>query len=281
MKRKKLYLISIFVILAFLLTGCGNSDTGSSLSSNLNIAAANYDGVIEVDYGTSLSNVLNNELPQKTNVKLSSGEKVEIPVDWNEDDDYPYNSEQAGEYKFFGFLNLSGLDYKNPDNISLDSDVAVNEPEMGSKYRPAQIDDKVSSLFNSDDYGDVILTLEITEIISGDQALEMIIEDIDNNKFYLPDLEEEYVLVKYNIILESVENKALSFSLSPDAFDAVSKNDVVYDNLLTNNELYEALVVGRAASGYAAYSADIATEPFAVFYRLDGGEIWFDISKSE
>ncbi|MGM0500356.1 MAG: Ig-like domain-containing protein, partial [Bacillota bacterium] len=261
-----------------ILSGCGNSNTGSSLSSDSNIAAVksfSSNKVIEVAYGTPKSNIL----PQEVTVELRSGKEVEVPVDWN--DGTPiYNGHQTGTYEFLGAFDLSNSKYKNPDNITLETKVEVMDPVKGSIYLPAQIGEEVNYSFNYSfegiDYGEVILTLEITKIIDGDQAKDVIIKRKDK---FTPKLGEEYILVEYNVTLESIEKESSSFSLSLDAFDAISKTEVSYDNLLSgiDNDLYTDLNVESTVSGYAAYPADILDEPYGVFNR----EIWFDISKAD
>lgn len=275
MKRKYLYLISIFILFSVLLTGCGGSDSGGIVSSNADIISVNSfssNGVIEVDYGTSKSSAL----PQEVSVKLSNGNNVKIPVDWT-DGTPTYNRNQAGTYKFIGFFDLSNLNYKNPDNISLEVEVILYSPEVGSKNNPAQIGDVVNSSFDDILDGQVNLTLEMTEIISGDEAWTIIQNSNQFNEE--PATGQEYILVKYTVNLTNIEDGP--YSIGPVDFDAVSENGVLYDeffSVVLDNELDTDLYEGATTSGYIPYLVDVTDNPYGVFNRKDGGEIWFDIS---
>ena len=216
-------------------------------------------------------------MPSRVSVVLSNDKEVELPIDWT--DGVPtYNGDQAGTYEFTGFFDLTDLNYDNPKNITVSVEVIVNSPEKGSKNNPAQIGDVISSSFQDILEGQINLTMEMIDIISGDSAWTMI---KNSNQFNdEPATDQEYIIVEYNIKLNSVDEGP--YSISQVDFDAVSSNGVVYNeffSVVLDNKIDTDLYSGAEHTGYVVYLVDKNDKPYGVFNRKDEGEIWFDISQ--
>lgn len=189
-----------------------------------------------------------------------------------------YDKDQIGTYEFTGSFDLTDLNYENPKDIIVSVEVIVNSSELGSKNNPAQIGDVISSSFEDILEGQINLSIEMTDIISGDSAWTII---KNSNQYNDPPAEdEEYIIAEYNINLKSVEDGP--YSISQVDFDAVSSNGVVYDeffSVVLDDKIDTDLYSGAEHTGYVVYLVDKNDEPYGVFNRKDEGEIWFDISQ--
>ncbi|MDV2883632.1 hypothetical protein RYX45_00465 [Alkalihalophilus pseudofirmus] len=162
-------------------------------------------------------------------------------------------------------------------------DVEVEEEtaeasEVGTRSAPLQIGERVTLDYNDLFYGDVSLEIELLEVISGDEAAELVSQGNPFNDE--PGENQEYVLAKFNVKANQVEEEP--FDLNHAQFDAVSESGNTYDEFISvsglepdlGNELY----TGAERTGYTYFLVDKDDQkPLAAFKRRTEAELWFEL----
>ncbi|MED1602799.1 hypothetical protein P4U41_16215, partial [Alkalihalophilus marmarensis] len=153
--------------------------------------------------------------------------------------------------------------------------------EVGTRSAPLKIGERVTLDYNDLFYGDVSLEIELLEVISGDEAAELV--SLGNPFNDEPGEDQEYVLAKFNVKANQVEKEP--FDLNHAQFDAVSESGNTYDEFISvaglepdlGNELY----TGAERTGYTYFLVDKDDQnPLAAFKRRTEAELWFEL-KSE
>jgi hypothetical protein len=146
-----------------------------------------------------------------------------------------------------------------------------------SRTNPAKINEtltvKRDTIFDK-----VTYEIELLEIISGSEAWSMV---KDANTFNdEPGTGKEYILAKFRVkVLETEGDEP--YSVNSFEFDAVSKEGVVYSELISvaglspdiSTDIYE----GGEHAGYTYFLVEKEDSPVAVVHRNEKGAAWFDL----
>ncbi|MCM3409195.1 hypothetical protein [Metabacillus litoralis] len=164
---------------------------------------------------------------------------------------------------------------------SIKSDIVDKLNELNNKNsrkNPAGIGETL--LVEKDDWldGHVKYEVELTDVISGDEALTLVKEANMYNDS--PDAGMKYVLAKFRIKVLELEKEP--YDINHAKFKAVSGSGVTYDDWISiaglepdlRNDLYE----GAEHEGWTYFMVDENDEPLAVFNQGWDDEVWFDIS---
>lgn len=159
-----------------------------------------------------------------------------------------------------------------------DSDEDV-EGTDNSRTNPAGIGDRF--IVDKDDWlvGKVTYEIEMIDVISGDEAWQII---KDANMFNdEPDEGMEYILAEFEVtVVETEEDEAFDTWMGI-SWSAVSGDGVEYDDFVVVsgiNKLEADLYEGATASGYQAFMVRVDDEtPVAAHDRRSNTQIWFDL----
>lgn len=147
-----------------------------------------------------------------------------------------------------------------------------------SRTNPAGLNEVF--IVKKDDWfaGKVSYEIELTEIISGEAALNMVKEANPLN--YEPEEGQEYILARFRFtILETEEDEP--YNVNHAQFDVVSEDGITYDYFISvsglepnlRRDLYE----GAEFDGYTYFIVNRDDSPVAAYDRGRAGEIWFDL----
>lgn len=126
--------------------------------------------------------------------------------------------------------------------------------------------------------GRVIYEIELTEIISGSEALTIVREANRFNE--IPEEGKEYILARFRFkIIETEADEP--YNVNHAQFDVVSEDGITYDDFISvsglepnlRRDLYE----GAELDGYTYFIVNQDDAPVAAYDRGRSGEIWFDL----
>lgn len=161
---------------------------------------------------------------------------------------------------------------------SEDTSQAEAENQVGTRKSPLALGEQVNISYNDLFHGDVELDIELLEVISGEEAWQLVKAGNQFNE--APAADQEYVLAKFHVKVNAVETEP--FDLNQAQFDAVSSGGNTYDGFISvsgldpdlSNELYE----GAERVGYTYFLIDKDDDnPLISFNRRNDGEVWFEV----
>ncbi|MBU9723828.1 MULTISPECIES: hypothetical protein [Bacillaceae] len=150
--------------------------------------------------------------------------------------------------------------------------------DIGTRSNPLTIGERVSIEYFDIFHGNVSMEIEMLEVISGDEAWDMVREGNQFNEE--PGEGQEYILAKFHVAINEVEEEP--FDLYHAQFDAVSTSGNTYDDFISvsglepdlSNELYE----GADREGYTYFLVDKHDEaPLIAYQRRGDAEVWFEL----
>lgn len=155
------------------------------------------------------------------------------------------------------------------------------EPPQTSRTNPAGLNETV--LINEDNWldGKIKIELEMLQIISGNQAWEMIEEwNMFNEE---PKEGKEYILVKFRV--KTLELEEEPYSINHAQFGLYSSTGVEYTDFYSvagmDPDLSTKLYEGAEHAGYTAFLVNAEDSPVAVYGHLWGeNAAWFDLRAS-
>jgi hypothetical protein len=120
--------------------------------------------------------------------------------------------------------------------------------------------------------------LEMVDLISGEEALQIIKDADKNNK--MPEEDEEYIFAKFRAKVLQTENDEFLTIYSHD-FNAVSEDGVTYikQTYLENiqSEIRGDLYEGSEIFGFVYFLVKKDDNPVVVYERGQRNEVWFDL----
>ncbi len=184
----------------------------------------------------------------------------------------PVNILETGER--WTKVNIEG--WVLTDSLSLESLDGSATLMNTSRQQPAELGDVVT--FTRTDFidGRVELEMELQEVISGEEAWQIIKHaNIFNEE---PGGDEEYILAKFHIRVNRAESD-VAFSLTHVMFEAVSETGVVYTDFITVSGLLPSLRAdlyeGAEHSGWTYFLVKKDDNPVVAFDRRMDSEQWF------
>ncbi|MFC0560922.1 hypothetical protein [Halalkalibacter alkalisediminis] len=150
--------------------------------------------------------------------------------------------------------------------------------EVGTRNNPLTIGERVTLSYNDLFQGNVKLDIEMLELISGDEAWDLVRKGNQFNDE--PGDNQEYVLAKFHVKVHEVENEP--FDLNHALFDAVSSGGNTYDDFISVSglepDLWNEMYEGAEREGYTYFLIDKDDEdPLAAFQRRSDVEVWFEL----
>ncbi|MDT8862965.1 hypothetical protein N0O92_22610 [Alkalihalobacillus sp. MEB130] len=150
--------------------------------------------------------------------------------------------------------------------------------EVGTRNNPLTIGERVSLEYRDLFYGNVQLEMEMLEVISGEEAWELVQKGNPFNDE--PGDNQEYVLAKFYVKVHEVEEEP--FDLNHAQFDAVSAAGNSYDDFVSVSglepDLWNEMYTGAEREGYTYFLVDKDDEdPLAAFMRRSDAEVWFKL----
>ncbi|WP_209121142.1 hypothetical protein [Alkalihalobacillus sp. BA299] len=152
------------------------------------------------------------------------------------------------------------------------------EKDIGTRANPLTIGERITLNYYDWLHGQVHLEMEFQEVISGDEAWNMVREGNQFNEE--PADDQEYILAKFYVKVLEVEEEP--FDLHQALFDAVSSAGNTYDDFISvsgvepslSNEMY----AGAEREGYTYFLVDKNDDnPLAAFQRRTDAEVWFKL----
>lgn len=156
---------------------------------------------------------------------------------------------------------------------------AVDNDKLTSRENPAILGE--TFLVSMDDWiiGKVTIEVEMMEVISGDQAWEMVKKANQFNE--RPEEDKEYILAKFRIkVIETEEDEP--FEINHAKFDVISGGGVEYTDFIVVSglkpDLRADLYEGADHEGWTYFMVNKDDDnPLAVFERRKAAEIWFKL----
>lgn len=149
--------------------------------------------------------------------------------------------------------------------------------ELGTRKNPAGIGETFK--VTRDDWldGSATIEIELTEVISGEEAWNMV---KSGNRFNdEPPEGKEYMLAKFKISVIDAEEEP--FDLNHAYFDVVSGGGIEYTDFISVSglepDLRADIYTGATHEGWTYFLVDTDDNPLAVFDRKDDSEIWFKL----
>lgn len=159
-----------------------------------------------------------------------------------------------------------------------DQQEPVKQIEWGTRKNPAKVGQTISATIDNFMYGECELEIELTEVIKGEKAWDVISEASPINSE--PDEGKEYIMAKFLVKnVKDLSGEDESISINSFQFNYANSQDTVDEDLKIivgvepdlDCELYE----GAENEGWVILVSDVGEEsPKAVFI----GEFWFDLS---
>ncbi|WP_026477968.1 stalk domain-containing protein [Alkaliphilus transvaalensis] len=166
------------------------------------------------------------------------------------------------------------------------STVNINDPKTpaqqassnNSRTNPAKVGETLE--LDRDDwlYGKSKIQVTLTEVISGDQAWQIVKEANMFNKEL--DSDEEYILAKFKVkVLENQDNKPLSINRT--LFDVISKDGILYSRHETvaglTPDFRTDIYPGGEHEGFVAFTVKKNDTPVVAIDRGKASETWFNL----
>ncbi len=187
---------------------------------------------------------------------------------------------------FFVVFAFGSGDADDPEPVVDEPEEEVDEPEEevdeNSRTNPAGLNEAFTVHKDDIFVGKVTFELEMVELISGDEAWNMVREANPYNDE--PEDGKEYILAKFRVkIIETEEDDP--YEINHAQFEAVSEGGVTYDAFISvsglepnlRNDLYE----GAEHTGYTYFMVDKDDSPVAAHARGRNSEVWFDLRAGE
>lgn len=152
-----------------------------------------------------------------------------------------------------------------------------DEREIGTRDNPAGINEGVELKFSDWLEGEVELEIELTEVIRGEEAWNIIREANQFNEE--PEEGREYLMAKFYVMFKDLEEEP--FDMNHARFDLVSEGGVTYEDFVSVSDVEPDLRVdlyeGSEHEGYTYFFVDEDDDnPLIAFERDRDHEIWFD-----
>lgn len=138
-------------------------------------------------------------------------------------------------------------------------------PILGTRDNPANIGQAVVVETESI-FGNATMTLTVTEVISGQEALDIILAANQFND--VPEPGWEYKMVKVRVMV--LESDEVGFDMNHAVWEAVSQDGVVYNNFVAVSgvepDLRTTIFEGGTHQGFTYFIVREEDHPFALFF---------------
>lgn len=158
---------------------------------------------------------------------------------------------------------------------------SATEP-ISSRLNPIGLNKTIVMNVDNWLYGKMEYEVEMTEIISGSHALDLVTNANRYNED--PEKGKEYIIVMFRLkVLKTEDDKALDLSMIN--FDCISGNGIEYSESVyvagIEPSLDRELFQDAEYAGYVVFMVDEEDQNCVVVMNKDSdGEIWFDIRKN-
>ena len=168
------------------------------------------------------------------------------------------------------------------DILHLEVETIEEESDTGkptSRDNPATLGEVVTVTIDDWLTGKVTLEIEMVEVVSGDEAWEMVRSANQFNE--KPEEGKEYILAKFRIkVIKAEEDKP--YGIGHSKFDVISGDGVEYTDFISVSglepDLETDLYEGAEYEGWTYFMVDKDDDnPLAVFERQTDTEIWFKL----
>lgn len=174
--------------------------------------------------------------------------------------------------------NGNGEEEAAEENGNGEEEAEETEQDKNARQNPAEIGERFRVSRDYFAFGKVTFEIEMLDVISGDEAWQIVHEGNQFNEE--PEEGMEYVLAEFEVeIIETEEDEAFSPSLQLH-FDAVSEDGVQYDAFVSVagiDDLSADLYEGASVTGYHAEIVEKDDNPVLAVDRGRDTEVWFDL----
>lgn len=183
----------------------------------------------------------------------------------------------AGVIFFSLLLTAIFFTYNKKNEDSSENSITYATPN--SALNPAGLNETLTVTIEDWFHGKVTFETELTHLLSGERAWEIIKSASSFNQ--IPGYEEEYIMAKFRIKHISSENNS-PFRISFIPFDGISSSGEKYpgyDFLKgINPSLDKELKEGEEHSGWKVFLVNAFDEsPVAVMAKNTSAKLWFDL----
>ncbi|MBU8907671.1 hypothetical protein [Desertibacillus haloalkaliphilus] len=150
------------------------------------------------------------------------------------------------------------------------------ENEIGTRANPLVIGERITLNYYDLFYGNVELEMELLEVMSGEEAWNIVREANQFNE--APGEGQEYILARYFVKINEVEEEP--YDLTHAQFDAVSTTGNTYDDFISVSglepDLRNEMYTGAEREGFTYFLVEKDDEdPLVAFKRRSDVEVWF------